>query len=67
MYRPAGAENEIGGDFYDVFRIAGGWMVVIGDVTGRGAQAAVDHRPRPLHAAHRRGADRRPAGRAARR
>jgi serine phosphatase RsbU (regulator of sigma subunit)/ketosteroid isomerase-like protein len=40
MYRPAGAENEIGGDFYDVFRIAGGWMVVIGDVTGRGAHAA---------------------------
>jgi ketosteroid isomerase-like protein len=40
VYRPAGAENEIGGDFYDAFRIAGGWMVVIGDVTGRGAQAA---------------------------
>jgi serine phosphatase RsbU (regulator of sigma subunit)/ketosteroid isomerase-like protein len=40
MYRPAGSENEIGGDFYDAFRIAGGWMVVIGDVTGRGAQAA---------------------------
>jgi serine phosphatase RsbU (regulator of sigma subunit)/ketosteroid isomerase-like protein len=40
MYRPAGAENEIGGDFYDAFRIASGWMVVIGDVTGRGAQAA---------------------------
>jgi len=40
MYRPAGAENEIGGDFYDAFRIAGGWMVVIGDVTGRGARAA---------------------------
>lgn len=40
MYRPAGVENEIGGDFYDAFRIAGGWMVVIGDVTGRGAQAA---------------------------
>jgi serine phosphatase RsbU (regulator of sigma subunit)/ketosteroid isomerase-like protein len=40
MYRPAGAENEIGGDFYDALRIAGGWMVVIGDVTGRGAQAA---------------------------
>lgn len=39
-YRPAGAENELGGDFYDAFRIAGGWMVVIGDVTGRGAQAA---------------------------
>jgi serine phosphatase RsbU (regulator of sigma subunit)/ketosteroid isomerase-like protein len=40
MYRPAGTENEIGGDFYDAFRISGGWMVVIGDVTGRGAQAA---------------------------
>jgi len=39
-YRPAGVENEIGGDFYDAFRISGGWMVVIGDVTGRGAQAA---------------------------
>ena len=39
-YRPAGAENELGGDFYDAFRIAGGWMIVIGDVTGRGAQAA---------------------------
>src|SRR5262245_36494229 len=40
MYRPAGAENEVGGDFYDVFRVAGGWMLVVGDVTGRGAQAA---------------------------
>ena len=40
MYRPAGVENQIGGDFYDAFRIAGGWMVVIGDVTGRGAHAA---------------------------
>jgi len=40
MYKPAGAENEVGGDFYDAFRIAGGWMVVIGDVTGRGAEAA---------------------------
>ena len=40
MYRPAGAENEVGGDFYDAFPVAGGWMVVIGDVTGRGARAA---------------------------
>jgi serine phosphatase RsbU (regulator of sigma subunit) len=40
MYRPAGAENEVGGDFYDAFRVTGGWMLVIGDVTGRGAQAA---------------------------
>ena len=40
MYRPAGAENEVGGDFYDAFRVSGGWMLVIGDVTGRGAHAA---------------------------
>jgi serine phosphatase RsbU (regulator of sigma subunit)/ketosteroid isomerase-like protein len=40
MYSPAGAENQIGGDFYDAFRISGGWMVVVGDVTGRGAHAA---------------------------
>jgi hypothetical protein len=40
MYRPAGFENEVGGDFYDVFRVADGWMLVIGDVTGQGARAA---------------------------
>ncbi|HWB68441.1 MAG TPA: GAF domain-containing SpoIIE family protein phosphatase [Solirubrobacterales bacterium] len=40
MYRPAGAENEVGGDFYDAFPVAGGWMLIIGDVTGRGARAA---------------------------
>ena len=40
LYRPAGAENEVGGDFYDAFPVADGWMLVIGDVTGRGAHAA---------------------------
>jgi hypothetical protein len=40
MYRPAGSENEVGGDFYDAFRMADGWMLVVGDVTGRGARAA---------------------------
>jgi ketosteroid isomerase-like protein len=39
-YRPAGAHNEVGGDFYDAFKVPGGWMLVIGDVTGRGAPAA---------------------------
>ncbi|HEU4735655.1 MAG TPA: PP2C family protein-serine/threonine phosphatase, partial [Solirubrobacterales bacterium] len=34
------AENEVGGDFYDAFPFRGGWMLVIGDVTGRGAHAA---------------------------
>jgi PAS domain S-box-containing protein len=40
LYRPAGAENDVGGDFYDAFRLESGWMLVIGDVTGRGASAA---------------------------
>jgi serine phosphatase RsbU (regulator of sigma subunit) len=40
MYRSAGELNEVGGDFYDAFEIDGGWMVMLGDVTGRGAEAA---------------------------
>jgi PAS domain S-box-containing protein len=40
-YRPAGELNEVGGDFYDVFPCGdGGWMLVIGDVCGKGAEAA---------------------------
>ena len=40
LYRAAGEQNEVGGDFYDVFEGPGGWMVVVGDVAGRGAEAA---------------------------
>lgn len=40
FYRPAGAENEVGGDFYDAFPVSDGWFVVVGDVAGRGARAA---------------------------
>jgi PAS domain S-box-containing protein len=40
LYRPAGAENLVGGDFYDVFETDRGWMLLVGDVTGRGAAAA---------------------------
>lgn len=40
FYSPAGAENEVGGDFYDVFEFEGGWLLVVGDVTGKGADAA---------------------------
>ena len=36
----AGEQNEVGGDFYDAFEVQGGWMVVVGDVAGRGAEAA---------------------------
>lgn len=39
-YRPAGKENWVGGDFYDVFRVAGGFMAIVGDVAGHGAEAA---------------------------
>jgi serine phosphatase RsbU (regulator of sigma subunit) len=41
LYRPAGDQDRVGGDFYEVFRLAdGAWMLVVGDVTGRGAPAA---------------------------
>ena len=30
----------MGGDFYDLFETPSGWMAVIGDITGHGAQAA---------------------------
>ncbi|MBS1868342.1 MAG: SpoIIE family protein phosphatase [Actinobacteria bacterium] len=39
-YDAAGAFNEVGGDFYDAFTTAAGWMLVIGDVAGHGAEAA---------------------------
>jgi PAS domain S-box-containing protein len=40
-YRPAGEGNQVGGDFYDVFSMGGeSWAVVIGDVCGKGADAA---------------------------
>jgi PAS domain S-box-containing protein len=40
LYLPAGGETDVGGDFYDVFPTAAGWMAVMGDVVGRGAAAA---------------------------
>lgn len=42
MYRPASGldEVEVGGDFYDFFETTSGWLVLLGDVTGRGVQAA---------------------------
>ncbi len=40
-YAAAGEGNEVGGDFYDVFSIpGGGWGFAIGDVCGKGAEAA---------------------------
>jgi sigma-B regulation protein RsbU (phosphoserine phosphatase) len=41
-YVAAGEGNEVGGDFYDVFQVgAEAWVVVVGDVSGKGIPAAV--------------------------
>lgn len=40
VYIPAFESTEVGGDFYDVWRVGDGWMIIIGDVTGKGIQAA---------------------------
>ncbi|WP_336923785.1 histidine kinase N-terminal 7TM domain-containing protein [Aquipuribacter sp. SD81] len=41
LYRPAGHGREIGGDFYEVFPVPDGrWCAVLGDVAGKGAEAA---------------------------
>jgi integral membrane sensor domain MASE1/serine phosphatase RsbU (regulator of sigma subunit) len=40
-FRPAGAGQRVGGDFYDVFeRSDRHWALVLGDVAGKGARAA---------------------------
>ncbi|MBT8216304.1 MAG: SpoIIE family protein phosphatase [Acidimicrobiia bacterium] len=40
-YRPAGLGDEIGGDFYDFFRVnPTEWVIALGDVCGKGARAA---------------------------
>jgi len=39
-FRPMGAGNEVGGDFYDVFAEEESCWLVVGDVCGKGAEAA---------------------------
>ena len=39
-FRPMGAGNEVGGDFYDVFAEQESCWLVVGDVCGKGADAA---------------------------
>jgi serine phosphatase RsbU (regulator of sigma subunit) len=40
-FRPAGESVELGGDFYDLFQAgAGSWAALIGDVQGKGPDAA---------------------------
>jgi phosphoserine phosphatase RsbU/P len=41
-FRPAGEGAEVGGDFYDMFQVGSDdWVVVLGDVCGKGVEAAV--------------------------
>ncbi len=39
-YVPASEGLEVGGDFYDVFPVPDGWAVCLGDVCGKGQEAA---------------------------
>jgi PAS domain S-box-containing protein len=39
-YRPAGEGIDVGGDFYDMFALEGAWALLIGDVCGKGPEAA---------------------------
>ena len=40
VYQPASEGLEVSGDFYDVFPVAGGWAITVGDVCGKGQEAA---------------------------
>ena len=39
-YQPASEGLEVSGDFYDVFPVEGGWAITVGDVCGKGQEAA---------------------------
>jgi serine phosphatase RsbU (regulator of sigma subunit) len=39
-FQPAGEGDLVGGDFYDVFSVGDRWAIVLGDVCGKGAEAA---------------------------
>ncbi|MEJ7875216.1 MAG: SpoIIE family protein phosphatase [Solirubrobacterales bacterium] len=39
-HRPGRAGTEVGGDFYDLFEIGDRWIAVVGDVCGKGPEAA---------------------------
>jgi serine phosphatase RsbU (regulator of sigma subunit)/anti-sigma regulatory factor (Ser/Thr protein kinase) len=40
-FRPAGAGDEVGGDFYDIFEMGEDrWGIAVGDICGKGAAAA---------------------------
>jgi len=40
LHRPGSPTLGVGGDFYDAFRVGDGWYLVVGDVCGKGVEAA---------------------------
>ena len=40
VYLPARETSMVGGDFYDVWPVGDSWIVIVGDVTGKGIEAA---------------------------
>jgi serine phosphatase RsbU (regulator of sigma subunit) len=40
LYQAGERDADVGGDFYDVLAVDGGHMIVLGDVTGKGVEAA---------------------------
>ncbi len=40
LYLPAIETSMVGGDFYEIWPVGDAWMVLIGDVTGKGIEAA---------------------------
>jgi PAS domain S-box-containing protein len=40
IYLPALEASMVGGDFYDVWTVGDAWMLIVGDVTGKGIEAA---------------------------
>ena len=57
LYQAAGEDHEVGGDFYDLFATTEDhWFAVIGDVCGKGAEAAAVTALDPLHDPRRGGA-----------
>lgn len=40
IYTPAIETSMVGGDFYDIWPLGEAWMMIIGDVTGKGVEAA---------------------------
>jgi PAS domain S-box-containing protein len=40
VYQAGERDADVGGDFYDILPVAGGHMILLGDVTGKGVKAA---------------------------